>query len=317
MKTALEQETSSMFLHLFAHRKVILWITGCALLTGVVAGLCRRPEYTAETTFILKNHLFADRSYLYSKDMRYINYYAPEDDIERLVALSDADRVLDDLIRQQHLDVYYKANAQKDTAYRRLKKKIMRRVKIHRTPEKHAVLAYTDKSPVKAAQIANKYLGLIEQNLRSNYNSVRSDVYRSLREKITEEEAALEKLTDSLAKMRDYYGIYDILNPTRANMMVDAHIKHNGHPEFAKGMELIQNLESVKDRAVADLSDHISLANQYAGSNKINDLSLIQIVKTAQPPLKPSSTGVLLTALLSLLAGFCFSILYVLIRYRL
>lgn len=75
-------------------------------------------------------------------------------------------------------------------------------------------------------------------------------------------------------------------------------------------------MESVKDRAVADRSDHISLANQYAGSEKIGDLSLIQIVKVAQPPLKASSTGPVLIALVSFIAGLIFSVLYLLVQVR-
>ncbi|HTN16659.1 MAG TPA: hypothetical protein VL092_03195 [Chitinophagaceae bacterium] len=311
-----QAETSNIFRMLAARRKTILAISLSAAVFGLALGLFKTKRYSAETTFILKNHLFADRTYLYSKDMRYINYYAPEDDIERLIALTDADHVLDELIGQLDLVAYYKTDTAKPKALRILKKKIAKQVEIMRTPEKHAILSYEDKNPEMAARIANKYLELIELNLRINYNSVRADVYRALQNKIAEEDSALLLLTDSLASMRKYYGIYDIISPTRGNMIVNAHIQDNGHPEFAKGLELIQNVESVKDRAVADRSDHISLANQYAGSEKIGDLSLIQIVKVAQPPLKASSTGPALIALVSFVAGLIFSVLYLLVQAR-
>jgi uncharacterized protein involved in exopolysaccharide biosynthesis len=89
-------------------QRKIIYFGFAALFLGLLIGILKPKEYTAETAFILKNHLFADRSYLYSKDMRYINYYAPEDDIERLITLIDADSVLDILIRDLDLITYYK-----------------------------------------------------------------------------------------------------------------------------------------------------------------------------------------------------------------
>lgn len=311
-----QTETNAIFRLLGAQRKKILAFSLSAAAFGLVLGLFKTKRYNAETTFILKNHLFADRTYLYSKDMRYINYYAPEDDIERLIALTDADNVLNSLIGQLDLVAYYKTDTTKPKALRILKKKISKQVEISRTPEKHAILSYEDKNPEMAARIANKYLELIELNLRINYNSVRADVYRALQTKIAEEDSALTVLTDSLAALRQQYGIYDIISPTRGNMIVNAHIQDNGHPEFAKGLELIQNVESVKDRAVADRSDHISLANQYAGSEKIGDLSLIQVIKVAQPPLKAASSGPVLIALISFMAGLLFGVLYILVQAR-
>jgi hypothetical protein len=198
-----------------------------------------------------------------------------------------------------------------------LKKKIATRVKIYRTPQKNAILAYKDNNADTAAIIANKYLNLIEKTLRKNYNKVRQDVLFSLENKIKEEDSLLADLTDSLAQMRKYYRIYDIINPTRGNMILNMHIADNGHPEFAKGLESIQNIESVKDRMVADRSDHISLANQYTNSEQINDLSLIQIIKTAQAPLKTSSLGIILLALFCGLLGLLFAMLLILLQLRL
>jgi uncharacterized protein involved in exopolysaccharide biosynthesis len=316
MSIDLQTETNAIFSVIAAQRKKILILSLSAAALGLLLGLFKTKQYTAETTFILKNHLFADRTYLYSKDMRYINYYAPEDDIERLVALTDADNVLNSLIAQLDLIAYYKADTTKPKALRILKKKIAKQVEVSRTPEKHAILSYEDKNPEMAARIANKYLELIELNLRINYNSVRADVYRALQTKIAEEDSALLVLTDSLARLRKYYGIYDIISPTRGNMMLSAHIQDNGHPEFAKGLELIQNVESVKDRAVADRTDHISLANQYAGSEKIGDLSLIQTIKVAQAPLKTSSMNPVFAAVICFFAGLFFSVAYILVLSR-
>lgn len=309
------QNILSLLIH---KKKKILYFCSAAMLLGLLISLLKPKEYKAETAFILKNHLFADRSYLYSKDMRYINYYAPEDDIERLIALIDADSVIDILIRDLNLIQYYKVDTiGKPKALRMLKKSIAKQVKIIRTPEKNAELSFKDKNADTAAIIANKYLELIEKTLRKNYNSVRQDVLNSLQTKIREEDSVLIVLSDSLARMRQYYRIYDIINPTRGNMILSAHITDNGHPEFAQGLELIQNIESVKDRLVADRSDHLSLANQYTTSAQLNDLSLIQIIRVAEAPLKTSGLGIIAISLLCGMIGLVFVVLFILLQYRL
>lgn len=319
MNNQANHQLQSLLLQLLDNKKKILIFVVASFLLGLIISLFKPKEYKAETAFILKNHLFADRSYLYSKDMRYINYYAPEDDIERLISLIDADSVIDVLIKDLNLVSHYKVDTlYKPKALRRLKKTIAKQVKIYRTPQKNAVLSFVDKDADTAALIANKYLALIEKTLRKNYNLVRQDVLYSLQSKIAEEDSLLAILTDSLAQMREYYGIYDIINPTRGNMILGAHISDNGHPEFAKGLELIQNIESLKDRMVADRSDHASLANQYTSNGRVNDLSLIQIIKVAESPLKTSSMGILSTTILCALFGLLFGIIYVvaLIRFQ-
>jgi len=297
-------------------KRLIIAFACIAAILGITARLLKPREYKAETFFILKNHLYADKTYLYSKDMRYINYYGSEDDIERLVALIESDTIQNTLIRELNLMKHYKVDSTSEKEIRLLKKTIAKNVKILRTPQKSASLSYTDKDPILAAKVANRYLQLLEYTLRTNYNSVRKDVHHSLQDKVAQEGEVIAMLTDSLANMRKYYGIYQIINPARGNLMLNGNIENNGHPEFAKGLELIQNLESIKDQAVTDRAEHISLLNQYVTGEQADDLSLVQLIKTAEPPLKPNDFGIVTTVLLSLLLGAAFGIVYVLLQHR-
>ena len=64
--------------------------------------------------------MYADKTYLYSKDMRYINYYGSEDDIERLVALIESDTIQNTLISELNLMKHYKADSTSDKEVRLL-----------------------------------------------------------------------------------------------------------------------------------------------------------------------------------------------------
>lgn len=311
-----EKDTLKIIDIIYKHKRLIIVFALVSFALGITARLLKPREYKAETFFILKNHLYADKTYLYSKDMRYINYYGSEDDIERLVALVESDTIQNTLIKELYLMKHYKVDSTSDKEIRLLKKTIAKNVKIMRTPQKSASLSYTDKNPEMAAQIANRYLQVLEYTLRTNYNSVRKDVRHSLKDKVAQEDMVIAQLTDSLATMRKYYGIYQIINPARGNMVLNGNIENNGHPEFAKGLELIQNLESIKDQAVTDRAEHISLLNQYVTGEKADDLSLIQLIKVAEPPLKPSDMGVIATSVISLILGAAFGVMYALLQYR-
>lgn len=118
-------------------------------------------------------------------------------------------------------------------------------------------------------------------------------------------------LTDTLAHLRDEYGIYDIISPARYNIMLSS-LKNSGKPGFARGVEQIQNIESVKDELVSDRARNITLANQYTTGTKMNELPLTKIVKLSPLPIKASGPGLKMVLLICALSGFFFSTLYVL-----
>lgn len=94
--------------------------------------------------------------------------------------------------------------------------------------------------------------------------------------------------------------------------MLTAGMKPNGREGFAKGLETIQNYESVKDQLVADRSRHISLVNQYTTGTGMNELPLTKVIKKAKLPLKKAGMGFFTTIVAAGFAGAFFSMVYVL-----
>ena len=120
-------------------------------------------------------------------------------------------------------------------------------------------------------------------------------------------------LTDSLAELREQYAIYDIISPSRHNIML-SRMEYNGKPGFAKGMEQIQNIESMKDQLVSDRAKQYSLASQYTTGEKMNSLPLIHIVKSARPAYKALGPGHIMIGMTCGLLGLFFSSIFILIR---
>jgi len=298
---------------LIKHRLFIFTFFISAVIAGVILRLIIPEKYEAEAVFILKNPLYGDRSNLYNNDTKQIDYFANEDEIDKLITLAESDPVQNKIIRDLRLDSVYDYDTTKLKDLYKLKKRFNKRLKIYRTENKNVVLAFTDTDPKRAAAVANLYVEVVEKAMRALYTDMKDDNYQTLTNKIQEEDRAIMTLTDSLVHLREQYEIYDIISPLRSNIMLGA-MKANGHAGYSRGIEQVQNIESVKDELVSERARHIALANQYTKETGYKQMILTQIVKKAKIQFKPQEPDMLTTIIGSGLLGLLFGTLYVLRR---
>jgi uncharacterized protein involved in exopolysaccharide biosynthesis len=294
-------------------RRSIFFIALGAMVLSLLVYLIWPPKYKARVEFFLKNPMYADRGNLYSSDAKMIDYFASDEDIDRMKSLVWTDVVQDRMIAELQLDKAYGYDRSDPEDVKELKKSFSKRVHIYRTESRVVVLSYLDGNEARAALAANRCVVLLEQQLQGFYNGMRSSIYNTLQGKIQEEDSAIAALSDTLSVLRERYRIYDIISPTRNNIMLSA-VHDNGAPGFAHGVELIQNIESIKDQLVSDRSRHISLASQY--DTRTNELPITQILKREQPPFKREGPPLPIIVVGCGLAGAFFGVLYVLAGYR-
>ncbi len=298
-----------------SRRVTLILITISAMALGLLVYLVRPGEYKAGVEFFLKNPLYADRNHLYSSDARLIDYFAGEEDIERMRSIVWADTFQDRMIRDMDLARAYRMDPAKPGDAKRLKQDFSSRIHIYRTEGRVVILSYKDKDEQRAAAVAYSAVVLLEQQLRGFYNEMRHSIHLSISNQIREEDSTIAVLTDSLARLREQYGIYDIISPARYNIMLSS-IRDNGKPGFARGIELVQNVESIKDELVSSRAKHMTLAGQYRTGTKMNELPLTRILKAEKPPFKQEGPGLLLALLGSGIAGAFAGLLLVLAQYR-
>lgn len=285
------------------------------MLIGIIAGalvyFTIPKKYEADTVFILKNPLYADRNNLYNNDTKFLDYAANDDDVDRLMAMAASDSLQNNVIRLMHLAEVYHYDTTNAKEVVKLKKHFKNNLKIFRNEYRNVVLTYTDKDADRAAAVANLCEDLLEHSLRDFYNGMRKNMYQSIMNRVHDEDSAIAVLTDTLTKLREKYGIYDIISPARYNIMLST-MKDNGREGYAAGVELIQNTESIKDELVSDRAKHITLANQYTTGTQINEMPLTHVIQVAKPPVKHTGFGLLTTLIVCAFLGFVFGVLYVL-----
>ncbi|RYE25349.1 MAG: hypothetical protein EOP51_04380 [Sphingobacteriales bacterium] len=292
------------------HRRFILVVTLVAMALGVVFSLIRKKKYKAQTEFFLSNPLYADRNYLFrSHDMHFVDYFAGDDDIDKIIVNAESDQVKDKVIENMKLAEAYKIDMSNPEQRSKLKDVFNLNSKIKRSEYRHLILTYVDTDPKRAADVANEHVRVTEEVFRAYYNTIKGYAYTSINDKIKEMDSSIAALTDTLSGLRDQYKIYDIISPSRSTTTT-ATISSNGTAAFGRGVEQIQNISSVKDQLVIDRAKYISLLNEFSTGTKDNEIKFIQVSSPATPPTDQSGPGMLVTVLTCALLGLFFSILY-------
>ena len=298
------------------HRGTIITLTLISAVLGAVVYVATPKRYEAKTDFLIRNPLYNDRNYLYNYDTKFLDYFGNEDDANRVIMFSGSDLVQQQVIRNMNLAKAYKLDTTIPKQELQLERKFDKNLNIMRTDTKDLILSYTDTDPKRAADVANETVLVLEQAYEDFYGDMRKGMYQTIRNKIVEEDSMINAMTDTLAKLRDKYGIYDIISPARHNLMNGA-MKENFHKDYGRGIELVQNIESLKDEMVADRAVKTTLANQYTSSftsdkNKVK-MPILKVITVAKPPVNPKGLGGMLTVVVCAFLGFFFGTVFILI----
>jgi capsular polysaccharide biosynthesis protein len=288
------------------HKKLVIIITAASALAGAIFHLAGPKKYEAKTEFIIRNPLYGDRNSIYNYETKFIDYFGNEDDADRIMIMAGSDMVQSKVIKNMNLAAAYNLDENDPKSKDQLERKFNKNFNITRTEYKDVVLSYMDTDPARAAAVANECVKVLEAAFGGFYKDMRVGMYQSINEKIKEEDSSIDALTDTLSSLRDQSAIYDIISPSRFNLMLGS-MKDNGHKNYGKAVELIQNYESLKDELVSDRAKQATLVNQFTTGNKMEELPMIKVVTPAKIPISAKGIGGLYTMLACALLGFFFS----------
>ncbi len=288
---------------------IAMVVLGMAL--GVGFSLVRRSKYKAESSFLVNNPLYTDRNSLFrSMDTRYVDYYGGDDDIDKVIALSSSDTVVDRIIRRSQFHVIYKKDINNPKEYAALMAIFKKNFNLKRVEYRNIEVSYIAYDPQTAANVTNMAVSVLEEAYRSYFTSPKNDVYTSINNKVQELNRSIDSLTDTLGAMRDRYGIYSIVSPTRQNV-ISGDMKGGGKG-FGVAIEQIQNIESIKDQLVSDRAHYISTLNEFSTSVD-KSMTYLKVISTATAPQNAYGTGPILAAIIAGFLAFIFSLFYVLL----
>lgn len=298
------------------HFGKIISFSVVAAVVGAVVYIVTPKKYEAKTDFVIRNPLYNDRNYLYNYDTKFLDYFGNEEDANRVIMFAGSDLVQKVVIRNLRLDTAYKMDTAIPKQLMQLERRFDKNLMLIRGENKDLTLSFTDSDPKRAAAVANECVEVLENTYEDFYGDMRRLMYETIHNKVVEEDSVINSLTDTLAKLREKYGIFDIISPTRHNLM-NGSMRESSRADYGRGIELVQNIESLKDEMVADRAVKTTLANQYTSSyNSVHNKTLMPILKVvtfARPPVNPKGLGGMVTVLVCGLLGFLFSTIFILI----
>lgn len=289
--------------------RFILIVTIAGILAAGAFLIIKKKKYKAEARFFVNNPLYGDRSTLFrSIDTRYVDYFGGDDDVDKIMALAASDTVRDRIIRNCQFQDVYKRDINDPKGHAELVGIFKKNFNIKRTEYKDVELTYVDYDPQTAANVANMSVQVLEETYRHYYTYIKNVIYKSIDDQVQVLDSSIAALTDTLANMRDQYGIYSIISPARQNVITS---EVHGTKGMGRAIEEIQNIESVKDQLVSDRAHYISALNEFqATTNK--EMDFLKVITRATPPVSPAGLSATLTVVAAALLSFFFSTLYVL-----
>lgn len=293
-------------------RRFVMIVTAVAMVLGGLLYIIRKKSFKAQTEFFLSNPLYADRNYIFrSHDMHFVDYFAGDDDIDKIIVNAESRNVKEKVIYSLRLPEAYKIDMARPEKRTEMFEKYDDNFKIKRSEYRHLILTYTDTDPQRAADVANEHVRITEEVYRTYYNTIKGYLYKSISDKIAQMDKSIDSLTDTLSVMRDRYKLYNTVSPARAGASAPA--LTGGGEGFGKAVEEIQSISAIKDQLVIDRSKNISLLNEYSTGTNADEVKFIHVASPAVPPTKPAGPGKILTLLGAGLLGFFFSIIWILL----
>jgi uncharacterized protein involved in exopolysaccharide biosynthesis len=287
---------------------IIITLAGIALAGAFL--IVKTKKYKAEARFFVNNPLYGDRNTLFrATDTRYVDYFGGDDDVDKILALATSDTVRNRIIRNCQFQDVYKRDINDPKGYADLMMIFKKNFNIKRTEYKDVEISYVAYDPQTAANVANMSVKVLEETYRQYYTYIKNGIYTSIDAQVVKLDSAIAALTDTLAQMRDQYGIYSIISPARQNVMT-SEIKGGGKG-YGRAIEEIQNIESIKDQLVTDRAHYISALNEFHATTN-SAMDFLKVITRALPPVNPAGLGTALTLIAAAMLSFFFSTLYVL-----
>ena len=293
--------------------RFILMLTLLVGIAAAAAWLIGTRKYKANASVLVANPLYSDRNNLFRNDKAtFVDYFGREDDIDKVLAVAKSDQTRGVIINETELAKIYNLDTSKEDDRVELSTRFNKNFSVKRTEYQNVEVAYTDADPKLAAFVANQAVRIIDEIYTGYFASLRKNAAGSLREKLQQTDSMIASMTDSLAEMRDQYHIYDIISPSRMNMM-SSQLKSAGGPGYGRAVEEIQNLEATKDQLVTDRARYVSLINEFTTGLSVGDQPQIQVISPASLPDKPAGLNLPLTIIVAMLVAAFFSTLWVLL----
>jgi len=195
---------------LFKWKKQIFLVCLIAGIGAIGISLLLSNYYKATTTFLAVSPDQAKPESLYGKGQLKTEYYGNENDIDRILTIASSSMLIDHIIDSFKLYEHYDINPDLPKSAFRVRQRFTGLYDVTKTKRDAIELSVEDKDRELAAAIANAAREKINEIARQLILEGQQKTIRSYQDNINSKEEQLQVLSDTLARLRKQYGIYDL-----------------------------------------------------------------------------------------------------------
>lgn len=338
---------------LYHKRKLILKVCGVVLLGSIIISLLLPKFYKSTTTFYAASTDLMNPDKMFGGGKSEVRYYGTAEDLERLLTIAQGAEVVDYLVGKYNLYEHYDIDTSSAKAGFYIREHFNGLYEVQKTKFDAIELSVEDEDPKLAAAIANDARIKIEEISSRLIKNSQQNQLSTLKNSIETSEENLHAIGDSLARLREKYGIYDPdtqgetiaalysstrMQKSRLDGKFESYTNTPGTPRdsIRKVTTELKGLETQMAKLQEDLklfnegsSVVISLSDQHeTARNQINwdkerrkhvlaafssDVSTIHLVEKAEVPIVKSRPVRSVLVLASTFAALLFMVIGILI----
>lgn len=264
--------------------RFILLFTLFAMLIAFATVMLVPQYFRSSTRIIAANPQLADKSRLFNENIQGLySYFGSGDDLDRIIGVADMDTTYKQLVDQFDLIHYYKLKGDSVPLLRRKAVlKLKKDISFQRTEQGQMRIICWTKNSRLSANIVNSMINIVQKKLASIWLNNYQEAVTKLNASILVNEERYASLSDSISKV----------NPAQ-QILLQKHME-----------ALLEELSQYRKTAAS-----FTLMEQTAPP-------ALYVLETAVPAAKAERPDKLNAVLISGLAGFLFSILFLLLKDR-
>lgn len=289
-------------------KKLILSISIAAAIIAAVFFFFQKTYYKAYGNFFPGSAVMSGRINLFRQENQdWIDFFGGENEVDRAYVIGNSANVVSHLIEKFKMAEHYKIDVKNDPhGNQKVYKRFAKNYGLNRSGFKHLEVTFMDENSELASQIVNEAMNKTEEEIRKLYININHQLAVSLDIRIDSLSKDLSIMTDSLANLRVKYGIYDLIAPGRKNL-ISSQPKGSGL-QYAQGLEIVQNVEEVKDRLTMDKAKYMSLSNEFKTAS-FDGFHMIHVTQWSTPGGPKAGPMRTLGVIATFAAAFIFSLL--------
>ena len=193
---------------LFGKGKLILLSALVVAIVTAGISLLMPNYYSGVTIFYAASPDLSNPAPIGSSSQK-INVYGNDEDLDRLLSISQSNEVLEFLINNFDLYKHYEINQDDIEASYKVRKKLLKLYKVTKTKFGAISLTVEDKIPDKASAMANAARDKISDLSQAMVKYSQEQTITNYANNIVQKESSIKVLTDSLTTLRSNSGIID------------------------------------------------------------------------------------------------------------